>query len=193
MRHGEVVNPGRVVYADLPGFHLSSAGRRQAGAAAGCLADSRATLVLTSPLDRAVETARVIGARLGSPPVVDARLGEWSLSTRWAGAPWAELPELFPGELEAYLDDPSDLDFAPESLMDVAGRMLGAVEDPVVAAGHDVAVLVSHQDPIQALRLCLLGRPLRTLRTDAPGHASVITLDRTASAWVEASEWSPGH
>jgi broad specificity phosphatase PhoE len=193
VRHGEVFNPGGLVYADLPGFHLSSKGRRQAAAAADFLADSRATLVLTSPLERAAQTAQVIGERLGSVPVVDARLGEWSLSTRWAGAPWAELPELFPGELEAYLDDPSDLDFAPESLVDVAGRLLGVVEDPIVVAGHDVAVLVSHQDPIQALRLCLLGRPLQTLRDDPPAHASVITLDLTGTGWVEAALWSPDY
>ena len=35
LRHGEVFNPGRVLYGRLPGFNLSELGRRQAAASAG--------------------------------------------------------------------------------------------------------------------------------------------------------------
>ena len=39
LRHGEVHNPGRVLYGRLPGFTLSDLGERQADLAAGYLAE----------------------------------------------------------------------------------------------------------------------------------------------------------
>jgi broad specificity phosphatase PhoE len=191
VRHGEVDNPDHVVYADLPGFSLSPRGRLEAAAAAAHLSGSRVAVVASSPLDRATETAKVIGAVLGLEPQTDLRLEEWHLGRRWSGVAWHDLPSRFPGELEAYLSDPTHLPFAPESIAAVAQRMAAAVEDLGRDHPGGVAVMVSHQDPIQALRLDLLGRPLSGLRHDPPGHAAIITLDREDAAWSESSLWSP--
>ena len=116
VRHGEVADPRHVCYGDLPGFGLSPAGRLQAEGAAAHLAAAGADLLLTSPLARAVETAGIIGRRLGLVPVPDGRLTEWRLGVRWNGVVWEDLPAAFPGELEAYLEHPADLPFSPESL-----------------------------------------------------------------------------
>ena len=61
-RHGEVDNPDRVVYADMPGFGLSDRGRAEAAAAAEHLARMGAEAIYASPLQRAQETAAIIGA-----------------------------------------------------------------------------------------------------------------------------------
>lgn len=189
VRHGEVHNPGGVVYADLPGFGLSPVGALQAEAAAGHLADSRAGLVVCSPLERAVATAEPIARRLSVPLRVDARLTEWRLAQRWAGVPWAELSTRFPGELEAYLAAPADLAFAAESIHEVAARMAGVVAD-LDREAVATAILVSHQDPVQALRIVLTGRDLASLNVDKPAHATVVSLTRTPGHWAESS-WSP--
>ena len=39
LRHGEVENPGGIVYGRLPGYHLSANGRAMAAAAADYFAD----------------------------------------------------------------------------------------------------------------------------------------------------------
>lgn len=192
VRHGEVENPAGVVYADLPGYPLSALGRRQAVAAGKHLAAlGEVAAVWSSPLDRAVETAALIGQQLGIEPAVDPRLTEWGLARRWAGVPWHELSTRFPGEVEAYGNRPDQLEFSPESIQAVAARMAAAVEDLIAASRGGSVVVVSHQDPIQAARFRLLGRPLSGLMVDKPGHATVLTLDRAGEGWSETGSWAP--
>ncbi len=189
VRHGEVRNPEHVVYADLPGFPLSQNGRRQAEDTAIRL-PMNATVV-SSPLDRAVETAEIISAACNGPVIVDEALTEWGLSRRWAGHVWDDLDADFPGELNAYLTHPVYLPFSPESLAELGAR----VGDAVV--GHRLQtsgplILVSHQDPIQAARLRLTGRPLADLNSSKPQHAGVVELDPgTALPWAERTMWEP--
>ncbi len=190
VRHGEVHNPDHLCYGDLPGFGLSPAGRRQARAAAAHLARAGADLLFCSPLLRAQETARIIGRRLGLTPVLDQRLTEWRLGMRWAGVCWEDLPAAFPGELEAYLDHPADLPFSPESIEAAAGRVAALVEELGRAHPGRRAILISHQDPIQAARLLLTGERLKNLHRDKPAHGSVLTLS-PGSPWQPAAAWNP--
>jgi broad specificity phosphatase PhoE len=192
IRHGEVFNPEHVCYADLPGFDLSPLGCRQAeDAAAYVAATAPEALLVTSPLDRALQTAEIVAGVLGVPAVADDRLVDWRLTSRWAGVVWEELPDRFPGELDAYLTHPHDLPFSPESIGEAAHRMAAAVDDLERDHPGSTAVVVSHQDPIQALRLRLTGRPLSGLAEAKPRHAEVVTLRRTRSGWVEEGRWAP--
>lgn len=191
VRHGEVHNPDHVVYADLDGFGLSPIGRRQATAAADRLAALGTNAIVSSPLDRAVQTADPISTLTGTKSTTDDRTTEWMLGARWAGTRWDDLPGRFPGELEAYLDHPIDLDFAPESITAVAARMKTVVDDLGGQYPGGSGTIVSHQDPIQALRLLLNGRSLSSLQTDKPGHGCVITLTSAPSGWTEIASWTP--
>lgn len=190
VRHGEVLNPDHICYGDLPGFRLSRNGIRQARAAADHLARVGADRIICSPLRRARETARVIGRRLGLTPLVDERLTEWRLGTRWAGNVWEQLPTVFPGELEAYLDHPDDLPFSPESIAAVADRVEATVDDLGRLCPGKQAILVSHQDPVQAARLRLTGGSLGDLHRGKPGHGAVFTLVPGAP-WRLAEAWEP--
>lgn len=189
VRHGEVDNPGHVVYADLPGFGLGSAGRAQARAVANHLSSRPIAAIVTSPLTRAVETAAVVGAALELQPEIDDRLTEWRLGKRWAGVRWEDLDRAFPGELAAYLDHPHSLPFSPETLDEVAARMIDVLESLIDRHPAAEVVVVSHQDPIQAARLALTDRPLAGLQRDKPHHASAITLT-PGNPWREVSAWS---
>lgn len=64
VRHGKVYNPNHVLYERLPGFHLSTSGRRMAETTGRYIAASpqlnTATAVYSSPLDRTRETADAI-------------------------------------------------------------------------------------------------------------------------------------
>lgn len=198
VRHGEVENPRHVVYADLPGFGLSERGRFQAAAVADRLGDRTVAGVLSSPLDRAVQTATAIASLHALHPQIDERLTEWKLSGRWSGVVWEDLPREFPGELEAYLDHPDDLPFSPESLDDLASRVTEAILEFRAAVPEGDLVVVGHQDPIQAARLAITGRSLAGLPTDKPGHGGVVSLVSNISAdahsdadWVEGPYWEP--
>lgn len=191
VRHAEVHNPDHVVYADLPGFGLSDRGWSQADATAARLAGAGVGRIVTSPLQRAVETGNAIAARCGLAPVTDERLTEWALGTRWAGIVWEDLPERMPGELEAYLEHPAELPFAPESIEQVADRVTAVIKQHLDLDG--LLVVVSHQDPVQAARLHLTGRPAADLHADKPMHGSVTMLGGEPGRlpWAEIEYWEP--
>jgi broad specificity phosphatase PhoE len=150
LRHGEVNNPQKILYGRLPGFRLSELGRQMAKAAATALADRDVTYVVSSPLERARETAEPIAAAFGLDVAIDDRLLE-SLN-RFEGKTFG----VGDGALKHprnwwLLRDP----FTPswgEPYRAVAERMFGAVGDARdKAEGHE-AVCVSHQLPIWILR-----------------------------------------
>ena len=188
MRHGEVHNPQGIVYADLDGYRLSDLGRAQVAQAARRL-PTRPTIV-SSPLQRAVETAEVIAAEVDAPVVIDDDLTEWHLARRWAGHVWSLLDDDFPGELTAYLDHPASLPFADESLHALAERIATTVRRHRASTTGPL-VIISHQDPIQAGRLALTGKPLPDLHRDKPGHAAIVTLQSAGVDWVERGMWAP--
>ena len=60
VRHAAVWNPEGVVYARLPGFHLSESGRAEAEQLSQDLSSVGVASIQASPLERAVETARIL-------------------------------------------------------------------------------------------------------------------------------------
>src|ERR1700691_75023 len=74
LRHGEVENPDHIMYGRLSGYHLSANGRAMASAAGDFFADRQVAALFSSPLERALETARPVAERLGLPVGIDDRL-----------------------------------------------------------------------------------------------------------------------
>ena len=158
VRHGEVDNPTGVLYGRLPGFRLSTAGEKMALLAAEWLRDHDVTVVRSSPLERAVQTAEPIARELGVAASTDDRLIEseniFEGKTFGVGDGSLKNPAIW-----RYLWNP----FRPswgEPYAAVADRVLAAVADARAAAGVHEAVLVSHQLPIEVTRRRLEGRQL---------------------------------
>src|SRR5712692_327034 len=160
VRHGEVANPGGVLYGRIPGFGLSENGKLMAKAAADFLAGRDVTVLRSSPLERAQQTAEPIAAQLGLQVEVDERLVEsWNLfeGQRLSVAGLFRAPSHL-----LWLRNP----FRPswgEPYRHVAARVLAAAADAAaaaVAAGGHEAVCVSHQLPIWVARRSAEGRRL---------------------------------
>lgn len=156
LRHGEVYNPDKILYGRLADYHLSDLGQQMAVLAADALADRDITEIVSSPLDRAQETAAPIAAKLGLTPVIDDRI--------------IEAENVFEGQRvsvgDGVLRQPRAWrhlynPFRPswgERYVDVAARMRAAVTDARRRnTGHEV-VMVSHQLPIWIARLDAEGR-----------------------------------
>jgi broad specificity phosphatase PhoE len=158
VRHGEVENPAGVLYGRIPGYHLSERGRQMAAAAAAFLAGRAVTVVTSSPLERALETAGPIAAEFGLPVEVDDRLIE----------PWNHFEGMRFGVGDGALLRPRHWSalrnpFLPswgEPYKQVAARMLGAVTEAAAAARGHEAVCVSHQLPIWVARKAVEGTHL---------------------------------
>jgi broad specificity phosphatase PhoE len=158
LRHGEVDNPTGILYGQLPGFHLSELGRKMARRAAETLADRDIVRVVSSPLERAQETAQPCAERLGLEVVTDPRL------TEAANAFQGRRFGVGDGVLRRpsswwQLRNPARPSWG-EPYRGVVARMLAALADArAAAAGHE-ALIVSHQLPIWILRSHLEGRRL---------------------------------
>ncbi len=156
LRHGEVHNPEGILYGRLPGFRLSEAGEAMAHRAAEWLTGRGVTHLVSSPLERARQTAGPVAEALDLPVTVDERLieaGNAFEGRRVAGghgvfrrpANWWKLRNpVRPSWGEPYVE--------------IATRMVLAVEAARDAARGSAAVCVSHQLPIWVLRLHLEGR-----------------------------------
>lgn len=171
VRHGEVHNPGKVLYGRLDGYHLSERGREMAQVVADTLAAEHRDIVAVtaSPLMRAQETAAPIAAAFGLPVGVDDRLVE--AGNEFEGTTVGANPkELFHPKYLGMLTRHSRLGAIPmvnplrpswgEAYTEQVDRMRGAILDARDAhRGHEV-VLVSHQLPIWVTRLAIEGRHL---------------------------------
>ena len=76
LRHGEVHNPDKILYGRLPNFRLSEDGLQMAHDAALALRGRDVVEVVSSPLQRARETAAPIAAEFGLDVTLDERLLE---------------------------------------------------------------------------------------------------------------------
>lgn len=158
LRHGEVDNPGRILYGRLPDFHLSRLGHRMAVLAAEHLAGHDITHLVSSPLERAQETAAPIAAAFGLTPVLDERVIEASNDFEGlavaGGKGLLRHPRLF-----RKMWNPARPSWG-EPFVELAARMRAAIDDARGAARGHEAVIVSHQAPIWVVRLALEGRRL---------------------------------
>lgn len=158
VRHGEVHNPTGVLYGRLPGFRLSAAGEAMATTAAAALADRDVRVVVSSPLERAVQTAEPIAAQFGLEVRTDDRLIE--SENHFEGLTF--------GVGDGALRRPANWRFLynpfrpswGEPYAVVAARVLAACAEARERATGGEAVLVSHQLPIWIARRAVEGRRL---------------------------------
>lgn len=191
VRHAEVDNPDHLVCGSMPGFDLSPHGLEQARRVGRYLGPRPVVAIWSSPRQRSLRTAEEIAARSTVPVRVHPDLADWELTERWKGHPWSAISSNFPGELEAYLQDPTRLEFVTEQISDVAERVAAVARALDAEHPHGDVVIVSHQDPIQAGRLHLTGSSLESLHEGRPANGAVITL-RPGQTWREETAWEPG-
>ncbi len=179
LRHGEHSLQGKLVAGRTAGISLSARGRGEAAAAADRLASAGIHAIYASPLERAQETAAIVGERLALP--VETRddlneldFGEWTGLTfdavrgdpRWP--PWAAHRSLsmIPGG---------------ETMRDVQRRVIETVVELRGLHPDGGVVLVSHGDVIRAALVYLLGMPLDFYGRIEVGTGSISTARITAA------------
>jgi broad specificity phosphatase PhoE len=164
VRHGITVVGGEDRFAGEIDVPLSDTGREQARALGARLASEPIAAVYASPLERALETARLIAAPQGREVIPRAELREISHG-RWEQRTRAEVENLFPEEYERWESDP--FTFAPEggeTGVAVTARALPALVEIVAAHPEGRVLVVSHKATIRLLICALLGFDARSYR-----------------------------
>lgn len=160
VRHGRVENPEGVLYGRLPGFALSADGHRSAQAAAEYLCGVTPAIdaVWSSPLQRALESAKPIARAFGHR--IESREGLTEAFNRLEGQQvQASLRTLADPRLWRHLWNPVRPSWG-EPFVVIARRMIRELR-----AAHDVyptgeVVMVSHELPIWTVHRIAVRAPL---------------------------------
>src|SRR5207244_2713971 len=137
-------------FRDTP---LNETGRRQAAELAERVAGDGIASIWSSDLVRASETAEVVGARIGLPVRLDARLRE-GFRGEWEGHLFEEIERDDPERYAAWRRGGAGFRFpGGESLREQQDRVGAALEE-VRKTGELPALVVAHGGSIRAM-LCL--------------------------------------
>jgi probable phosphomutase (TIGR03848 family) len=159
VRHGLTATTGHVLTGWTPGIPLDDRGQAQAAALAARLAPLPLDAVVSSPLERCLQTASAIAAgRDGQQVTTDDRVGECRYGD-WTGQP---LKKLAAEKLWRVVQvHPSAVTFpgpGGESMLEMQHRAVAAVRDWNARLGQDATYLIcSHGDVIKAIVADSLG------------------------------------
>lgn len=149
VRHGETDDNAAARFQGRLDTPLNARGREQSHALAQTLRGEGLRALYSSPLLRAHETARILGAAIGLAPILDERLVEADAG-EWSGR---LIADILAGERERYARwraaDPTFRFPGGESVAEQAQRIAAALAD--VAAGPLPALVVTHGGTIRAV------------------------------------------
>jgi probable phosphomutase (TIGR03848 family) len=182
VRHGRTdANASGTLAGHTPGIRLDRTGRAQAAALAERLAPVPLTAIVSSPLERCVETAEAVAAdRSGLAVANDDRLVECRYG-EWTGRPLAELSRT--ALWKRVQTHPSAVAFpGGESMRAMQARAVEAVREHNVRVAEQAGdsalwVAVSHGDVIKAIVADALGLHLDLFQRIVidPGSVSVVS------------------
>ena len=187
IRHGLTDDVGVRLSGRAPGLHLNREGRAQAAALADSLEGVRIAAVFSSPLERAIETARPIAERRGLSIEIAVGFSEFDFG-EWTGRTHAELQT-----------DPTWQRFnavrsttrppGGESMLDVQCRAWAALVNLDERYPAAVVAIVSHGDVIRGVLLEAAGIPLDFVhRVEiSPARISILQFSRGGPAVLQVN------
>jgi broad specificity phosphatase PhoE len=177
VRHGATQLSAEDRFAGDIGVDLSADGRSQAERLAVRVRDHSISAIYSSPLSRAVETARIVATGCGLEPRLSDGLREIHHG-HWEGLTRQEVETRFAVEYAAWEEDP--FTFAPEggeSGVSVLARAFPALREIVVRHAGLNVLAVSHKATIRLILSSLLGfdpRGYRDRLDQAPACLNVL-------------------
>jgi probable phosphomutase (TIGR03848 family) len=176
VRHALTEHTGARLSGRMEGIHLSDEGREQADLVAEGLAHQPFKAIYSSPIERAMETARPVAARHGlpvqvAPEVTEVEFGKWtnrSFKTLRRTKLWEKVQR-----------SPSSARFPDgETLYEVQARAVGEIERLSSVHAKQSVCVVSHADVIKLIAAHYVGAHLDLFQRlhIAPASVSVIAL-----------------
>ena len=186
VRHAEHGLLGRVLTGRMPGVSLNERGREQAARLARHFSGKAVAAVVSSPMERAQETAAPIAAALGLEVTTDAGLDEIDFGD-WTGMAFEALqgaPEWQAwNQFRGTAPTPGG-----ETMLEALGRALRCLARWRRAVPDSEVVMVSHQDVFKAVLAHSLGAPLDLMQRIELGAGSCSVLRVLEDGGVRVEE-----
>jgi broad specificity phosphatase PhoE len=161
-------------------FPLTANGTQQAEALASRLASASLAAIYSSPIGRAIETAEIIGAKIGGAVLTKPGFQEYDFGEAVSGLTWDEIRQRHPEIIAAFRKDDSEFPRYPgeEGRVAFQGRVRSAYRDIVASHQGDACIaIVTHAGPITVLLLDALDRPYSRPIPFVLDNASITTIE----------------
>jgi broad specificity phosphatase PhoE len=185
VRHGATPLTAEDRFSGAENVHVSEEGRAQVTRLAQRLKDDEIHAIYCSPLDRTMETARIIAQP--HHLTLNSKDGLREISHgHWEGLSRQEVEEQFSEEYSAWESDP--FTFAPEggeSGISVLARALPVIREVVVNHKDKNILVVSHKATLRLILSSLLGFDARGYRDrldQAPACLNILDFKDTVRA-----------
>jgi len=152
LRHGQADNNTKKILAGrTPGINLTEEGREQAKQAGEMLKDLNISAIYSSPIDRAMQTAEIVGKHCGVEPISDDRLIELDMG-KFTMIPYNEIFEKHGNVFLKFYEGSLEISHnGVESFAEVQKRIFDMVDFVKNKHTDENVVLVTHMDPIKAV------------------------------------------
>jgi len=151
IRHGECEGNREGLFRGRTDFPLNETGREQARSLAEAIKPMAPSIVYSSPLNRAEETARIISEGCGAELVLRQGFINIALG-RWENRKKSDIEQEYPEEWKLWLSHPERLHIAGgESLGDVRRRAFANLDALVKGHSGGTLAIVSHRAVLKPL------------------------------------------
>ena len=152
LRHGQADNNTKKILAGrTPGINLTEQGREQAEQSGQMLKDLNISAIYSSPIDRAMQTAEIVGKHCGVEPISDDRLIELDMG-KFTMIPYNEIFEKHGNVFLKFYEGSLEISHnGVESFAEVQKRIFDMVDFVKNKHTDENVVLVTHMDPIKAV------------------------------------------
>jgi probable phosphoglycerate mutase len=187
IRHGMTDAVGKYLAGRAPGLHLNDEGRRQVERLVPRISHVPIRAVVSSPLERTVETAEPIARDHRLPVELEPDLTEIDYGD-WTGA---TVDDLVRNERWPRFNANRELVAPPggELLSEVQSRAVGALSRMERRYGSGPIAVCSHGDVIRAVLLFALGMPLGLVERlqVSPARISVVSFQEDAPVVLQVN------
>ena len=158
VRHGQTDWNSQGRFMGHSDISLNEIGRRQAADLAQRLAGQAIDLIFTSDLQRALETAAIIGRRVGAEIQADSRLREMHFGLI-EGLTFDQAQARYPETVAGWLEDRDKPPQGGEPYAAFSRRVASFLEMLPAAYPDETILVVSHGGPIREMLRLALGLP----------------------------------
>jgi probable phosphoglycerate mutase len=189
-RHGETDDNANLVFQGQGGKGLNSRGRAQARRLAERMRKARVTTIVASDLERADETARIVGHECGIVHSTDPDLREVDVGL-WTGKGHEEIAELYPEEWAAWSAGVDLRRGGGETYAELATRIEAAVARIIALEARDPILVVSHGGSIKSYVAKVLGVNADGMRALAGvGNCGLTVIEHDSRGRVRLHTWN---
>ncbi len=192
IRHGQTEDNHRGVFQGQSGRGLNARGREQAALLGARLSGARIGVhaLYSSDLQRARETAEILGQALHLEPSTDPDLREVSMGA-WEGLTRAEIQARFPDEWSAWQAGVDIRRGGGETYAELGARLARSLEQIAERHAGGTAAVVSHGAAIKTFTARILGITTGQVRAfQVPTNTGVCLIERATDGQHRLIVWN---